>query len=250
MIEATEVYASQDVKNFQEFCAELFSLIEVSKLKKMKKSGEDNEFLDCLKFAWKKLFFLIEKYAKAAEADYSLSLQKKFEDVKYAMVILADEVFIQNFHEFHTWWRDHLLEYEIFGTRVAGEMFYDKVESLLKTKDSFFGDVGYVYLSLLQLGFRGKYFRDADLKKIESHKKDLYAYVYRKDQVISEKDFRYVLSTPLHVVQKNKIHTLPNPKKWLFYLLVSIVVYFAVSYFASYLGASDVLSQLRKIVRI
>ncbi|HSM60655.1 MAG TPA: DotU family type IV/VI secretion system protein [Longimicrobiales bacterium] len=83
------------------------------------------------------------------------------DDVKlalYAFIAFLDEcVLASSSPSFADWARQPLQE-EIFGDSVAGEMFYQHVNDLLRRQDSpGTADVLEVFLLCLRLGFRGRY---------------------------------------------------------------------------------------------
>lgn len=86
--------------------------------------------------------------------------EEAFRRTRYVMAVLADEVFILNL----SWpaaehWPEHLLEYSLFRTRIAGRRFFDDVQGLIDTRDrsSLDSDFAAVLLLALQLGFQGMY---------------------------------------------------------------------------------------------
>ncbi|TQV87260.1 DotU family type IV/VI secretion system protein [Aliikangiella coralliicola] len=92
-----------------------------------------------------------------------------YEKAQYAMVALADEIFLLNLRDNSNgwwkendeqWWSNHLLEDTMYGSTLAGDNLYELIEELLKQPS--FGplekDLASVYLMTLKLGFKGKYF--------------------------------------------------------------------------------------------
>lgn len=91
--------------------------------------------------------------------------EEAFRRTRYVMLVLADEIFILNL----PWpaaehWPEHLLEYAIFRTRIAGRRFFDYVQQLIDTRDrtQLDSDFAAVLLLALQLGFQGMYRGRAD----------------------------------------------------------------------------------------
>jgi type VI secretion system protein ImpK len=79
---------------------------------------------------------------------------------RYVMVALADETFILDLD----WpgaehWPEHLLEYAVERTRVAGRRFFDYVQDLMGAgeRSALDADLASVLLLALQLGFQGMY---------------------------------------------------------------------------------------------
>lgn len=102
---------------------------------------------------------------------------------QYIMAALADELFILELD----WagresWLDVLLEYKLFGTRNAGERFFEVANKLLETRvrDPLRVDMAAVMLLALQLGFKGQFrgaHGDGELRKLRAR---LFALVERE----------------------------------------------------------------------
>lgn len=76
----------------------------------------------------------------------------------FAVVAFLDESILNSSNPAFADWPRMPLQEEIFGTHLAGEMFYQVVERLLNRKDSVdLADLLEVYVLCLMLGFRGRY---------------------------------------------------------------------------------------------
>lgn len=98
---------------------------------------------------------------------------QQYREAQYLMVALADEMLLHG----EGWsgreqWMDNLLELSLFGTRVAGEKLFQNLDSLLamRTPDP---DLMAVYLAVLSLGFRGRYWRQQDNPQLRRYRKAL-----------------------------------------------------------------------------
>lgn len=79
-------------------------------------------------------------------------------DAQYVMCALADDLLLYDEAcECRLLWREELLESRIFGTRIAGERFFDRAERIAGLADRDGADLAPVYLLALCLGFRGRY---------------------------------------------------------------------------------------------
>ncbi len=81
------------------------------------------------------------------------NLEKLYERVKYVLVVLADEILINSNWAYSSAWEDEILEWEYFKTRIAGEEFFNLLESEGE-KDE---DLAEIYYTALSLGFVGQY---------------------------------------------------------------------------------------------
>lgn len=88
-----------------------------------------------------------------------------FQEVKYALVALADELAIHSDWDHVETWRRSLLELQFFNTSFAGAEFFDRISRLWQrlstTSDPSLRDqitgVLEVYYSCLRMGFQGRY---------------------------------------------------------------------------------------------
>lgn len=99
-------------------------------------------------------------------------------EAQYVMCALADDLFL---HEVE-WkgaaaWGEDLLERRMFGTRVAGERFFENVQRLTKVRGRAEAELAPVYLLALGLGFRGRFRAEEHAAVIERHAADLYEMV-------------------------------------------------------------------------
>lgn len=81
------------------------------------------------------------------------NLEKLYERVKYVLVVLADEILINSNWAYSSAWEDEILEWEFFKTRIAGEEFFNLLESEGE-KDE---ELAEIYYTALSLGFVGQY---------------------------------------------------------------------------------------------
>jgi type VI secretion system protein ImpK len=88
-------------------------------------------------------------------ADHELT---EFEEAQYVMVAMADELLLHLDWPGRDEWARRPLEAEAhFGTHVAGERVFNRLEEVLAGRASASGELLVVYLALLSFGFRGRY---------------------------------------------------------------------------------------------
>jgi type VI secretion system protein ImpK len=83
--------------------------------------------------------------------------RRAFDDARYVMIAMADEVFCRLDWEGKEEWVNKPLEAVIFYTRDSGERFFTRIDSVLKGETSASSQLLRVYLTALALGFRGRY---------------------------------------------------------------------------------------------
>ncbi|MHC4469623.1 MAG: DotU family type IV/VI secretion system protein [Planctomycetota bacterium] len=116
-----------------------------------------------------------EAGAGARRVDYEI-----FEAARYAMVALVDELAIVSEWAYRTEWAQESLELEVFNTNVAGEEFFDRLNSLRKRytssrdeeeRETILGALE-TYYTCLECGFKGRH-RGGGEGEIESMKAGL-----------------------------------------------------------------------------
>ncbi len=151
-------------------------------------------------------------------------------EAQYVMAAFADDVFIHLNWEGKRAWTSNLLETALFQSHVAGEMFFDKLDRLLRDRDPADKSLAAVYLTALSLGFRGKYHGLNDHGKLRRYRQELFAFVFRQPQDLkgdSKIAFPDSYVKNLRIEKKKK---LTNPRVWLVVLGFVLVAYLAVSH--------------------
>ena len=89
------------------------------------------------------------------------------------MAATADELFIGLNWEGADNWRLHPLEAELFGTRRAGQEIFARLERLIDGSNPFNAEMAAVYLTALELGFKGTFADADDTHTLERYETDL-----------------------------------------------------------------------------
>lgn len=156
-----------------------------------------------------------------------------YRDAQYAMAALADEIFLTLDWPGRADWRNHLLEYELFGSYTAGETVFERVDRLLKERDPADGEMAAIYLLALALGFRGK-FRDADDGgQIEYYRRQLFAFLFQARPALDREDRRMFPDAYRHTLTRDAGERLPYLRRWIWgmvaigglFLVASVVVW-------------------------
>ena len=80
-------------------------------------------------------------------------LQALYDQARYPLVVLADEILIHSGWEFSREWQDRILEEKYFRSNIGGDQYF-AIAKELKPEDVELASVVYAGLAL---GFRGKY---------------------------------------------------------------------------------------------
>lgn len=151
-------------------------------------------------------------------------------EAQYVMAAFADDVFIHLNWEGKRAWTSNLLESALFQSHVAGEMFFDKLDRLLRDRDPADKSLAAVYLSALSLGFRGKYHGLNDHGKLRRYRQELFAFVFRQPQDLKSESKIAFPDSYVKNLRKEKQKKLANPRVWLVVLAFVLVAYFVVSH--------------------
>jgi type VI secretion system protein ImpK len=151
-------------------------------------------------------------------------------EAQYVMAVFADDIFINLDWEGKRAWTSNLLETTLFRTHVAGEMFFEKLDRLVRDRDPADRSLAAVYLNALSLGFRGKYYGINDHGKLRRYRHELFAFIFRQPaDLVNEAKVAFPDSY-VDNVKKEKSKKLMNPRVWLAMLGVVLFAYLAVSH--------------------
>ena len=99
------------------------------------------------------LSMYVEQSARSAsKAGFS---QSDTDDIRYALVALIDETMLQRGGALREFWLPRVLQLRYFNENVAGEAFFQRLESLRRDPNR--RDVLRVYFMALMFGFHGQY---------------------------------------------------------------------------------------------
>ena len=90
---------------------------------------------------------------QASAVRHDPRLQALYDQARYPLVVLADEILIHSGWEFARDWQDRLLEEKYFRSNIGGDQYF-AIAKELKPEDVELASIVYAGLAL---GFRGKY---------------------------------------------------------------------------------------------
>jgi type VI secretion system protein ImpK len=172
-----------------------------------------------------------------------------YRDAQYAMAALADEIFLTLDWPGRGDWRNHLLEYELFGSYTAGETVFERVDQLLRERDPADGELAAVYLLALALGFRGK-FRDADDGgRIESYRRQLFAFLFQSRPALDREDRRMFPEAYRHTLTRDAGERLPYLRRWLWLSAAIVLLFLVASALVWQLFTADLAEEVADLLR-
>lgn len=151
-------------------------------------------------------------------------------EAQYVMAALADDIFIHLNWEGKRAWMANTLESTLFRSHVAGEVFFEKLDRLLRDPDPADKSLAAVYLSALSLGFRGKYHGLNDHGKLRRYRRDLFNFVFRKPPDLQGKTKVAFPESYVKNLREEKRKKLVNPRVWLAVLGLVLLTYLAGSH--------------------
>lgn len=106
----------------------------------------------------------------------------RYREAQFAMVALADDIFLYEV----SWqgrdvWRENVLEYRLYRTRVAGVRIFQAINRLLSSNDERNAELATIYLLVLHLGFRGGYREQEDQAPLREYLRRLYHFIHGRD---------------------------------------------------------------------
>ena len=159
--------------------------------------------------------------------EYGVSFYK---EAQYIMAALADEIFLNMDWEGREAWKSGLLEFKLFGTHVAGELFFQKLDKLLGDRDPAFVEIASLYLQALSLGFRGK-FRDIDDEgKLDYYRRQLFSFIFHKNPDLLNPDRLLYPEAYAHTLAEGEGKKLPYVKRWIVVVVILVVAFLVASH--------------------
>jgi type VI secretion system protein ImpK len=219
---------------FQEFYREVLRLKERVK--------EDPYALEEVR---RSLTFLLERQALEAGrggGDFGLEVYRR---AQYAMAALADEIFLHLPWSGQEAWRNRLLEAHFFGSHRAGEELFERIEKLVQDSDAAYRELGRVYLSVLALGFQGRFRNDPEApRKLQEYRERLFRFIFGRDPEAVRGQARLVPEAYAATLDEGRTSTLPHLKPWIWALVLVTVLWIA----GGHLLWRSVLADIRPLV--
>ena len=174
---------------------------------------------------------LCQERTAAAEAD----LKKRYDKAKYPLVALADEVALNTDWSGRDDWEEELLEQHFFGTAIAGEEFYNRLQEVGPEED----DLAEIYFLCLSLGFQGGYRSRAGERR--SLQQSLYS---RLGDRVSKKSDKMCPQAYEHTVERDMTKLPAVSAAYIGAVLVGAVL---LAFFASNIVTGEILEKLQEL---
>lgn len=159
------------------------------------------------------------------------TVQTLYEEIKFAMVVFTDEIFLNLDWPAHQYWENNLLEQRIYGTHSGGQAFFDRIDSLLLHQSSIWADVARVYLTILGLGFRGKYLKSNNDEELQVYSEKLYSFINNSSILGTQAPLLTITpQAAQETISGLRSKELPDTRNWYLAFTLIGISYLLISY--------------------
>jgi type VI secretion system protein ImpK len=175
---------------------------------------------------WRKLLSILERQALEAGregGDFGVELYRK---AQYAMAALADETFLNLNWIGREAWRQHLLESRLFGSHRAGDELFEKIDELLRARDSLHLELARVYLMVLALGFQGKFRGKPGAEEdVASYRRRLFRFIFSRDPEAVRGNGNLMPQAYAETLDVPRAVQLPYLKPWVWAMVLIVILW-------------------------
>lgn len=174
---------------------------------------------------------------------------RMYKEAQYIMAALADEILLNMEWAGRSEWKSHLLEQKIFGSHVAGEELFKRVDALLEERDPVLKELAFIYFMAISQGFRGKYRGRGKAESLDQYRTRLYAFIFSKKPIPLKNLDCLFPDSYAYTLSEGKGYSLPYFKYWIILIVVLIVGLSASSHFLWGQVTLDLEKVLQKLTR-
>jgi len=197
---------------------------------------------------WRRLVSILERQSLDAGlegGDFAVEIYRR---AQFAMAALADEVFLNLEWAGRDAWREHLLEAKFFNTHRAGEEMFERIEDLLRDKDSLYAELGRIYLMVLALGFQGRYRGRPEADEVlQNYRKRLFRFVFNRDPVAVLGHERVAPQAYASTLDAARSTELPYLRPWVWAIVLAFIVWFGGTWAIFRYSISDLIPMVQEL---
>lgn len=191
---------------------------------------------------------LLEHQQRAAArvgGDYILV----YDDARYVMAALADEIFLHSAWAGRAAWDTDLVEVRFYGTRIAGDLFFQRVDRLLiAVREGMNLELAKIYLLALSLGFEGRYRGNDPDGALEGYRTRLSNYVHGEARMLTPTTPAMFPRAHEYTMAAGERRMLPPLRRWVMRFALVLVLALALQHVVWRLAlTTDVWAILRQI---
>ncbi|MBP2312800.1 DotU family type IV/VI secretion system protein [Azospirillum soli] len=173
-----------------------------------------------------------------------------YREAQYVMAALADETMLLRVNwDGRDVWADRLLETALFGTRVAGERVFERLDALLADSSRASPDLATVYLVALALGFRGRCWRPEDEGELRAYRTALARIIARHDPELAREGGHLFEQAYGHTIEQGRPVRMPHLRPWGLALVALVALFLAGSHALWVTRTADLEQALDRIER-
>ena len=152
-------------------------------------------------------------------------------DRGYVLASFADEMFLHMAEwDGRSSWSTMLIESALYGSRIAGERVFDAADRILARQEVGKRDLAMTILLALLLGFRGRYRRARDTKRLADYREQLFEFIFQRPRP-STLDWRAFLGQAYdHTLSTGPRRGLPSARPWIAGLIAVVLLYIVASH--------------------
>jgi len=216
---------------FGDFFAELLRLKYALSAGRLNAGEERLTPADLAGMVHQRLRMMLEAQAVRARHWGGTYGESLYREAQYVMAALADETMLLRVNwDGRTVWQDRLLETALFGTRVAGERVFERLDALLADDARASADLATIYLVALALGFRGRCWRPEDDGELRGYRAALARIIAREDPAMAREGAPLFQQAYEHTIEQGRAVRLPHLRPWLLVAATMVALFFAVSH--------------------
>lgn len=181
--------------------------------------------------AREKLIALVARQQHESERDEGHYGAEVYARAKYAMAALADEVFLRPESKARDAWMGHLLEAALFRSQRAGEKVFENIEDLANDRGAAAAELARIYLTVLGLGFQGKYRDRTDAAHaLGEARRKLYHVIYKRDPRPLAGEDRLVPDAYAETADNGIRSELPYRRPWIWALALVLLLWLGAAH--------------------
>lgn len=233
---------------FGDFFAELLRLKYALSAGRMEGGTDGLAPVDLAGLVHQRLRMLLEAQAVKARHWGGTYGEALYREAQYVMAALADETMLLRVNwDGKAAWQDRLLETALFGTRIAGERVFERLDALLDDSTRASSDLATIYLVALALGFRGRYWQPEDEGELRSYRNALSRIIARHDPDLARDGAHLFEQAYGHTIDQGRALRLPYLRPWGLALAAVFVLFLAGSHALWVSATADVSEAIRRI---
>lgn len=165
-------------------------------------------------------------------------------EAQYVMAALADEVLLTANWPGKAGWR--LLEEELFRSHASGEIFFTRLDALLKQGDAGSAELAMVFFHALSMNFRGKYRNNDPHRVLSRYRRQLFLRLYHRAPDSADDGVLFAQAYDV-APPAEEFRRLPNPHRWWFAVAGVVVAWLLISWAIWASLTSPLREQLQRI---